>query len=208
MFDAAAGGLQAALPRLVLASGSTTRRALLAASGLRFDVHVPDVDERALKDATRAVSGTAEDAAVSLATLKAGTVRDEDAVVIGCDQILVCEGHWYDKPADLVAARRQLMQLRGRVHTLITAIICMRGGQKVFRHLAKPQLKMRNFSGEFLEAYLAAEGEAVLSSVGAYRLEGVGVHLFERVEGEQSAILGLPMPALLGFLRQCGVVTG
>ena len=201
-------GFQAPSPRLVLASGSPARRALLSAAGLTFDVHVPNVDERALKQATRATHGTADDAAMSLAGVKAGTYRDDDAVVIGCDQILMCGGTWYDKPASLEAARQHLLELRGKPHTLVTAVVCARGGQRLFKYLVKPQLKMRNFSVAFLDAYLAAEGEALLTSVGAYRLEGLGVQLFDAVEGEHSAILGLPMPALLGFLRQCGVVIG
>jgi len=206
MADAAAGALQNAAPRLVLASGSIARRSLLEAAGLSFDVHVPNVDERGIKQVTRANHGTADDAAMALAGVKASSYQDADVVVIGCDQILVCGGKWFDKPADMAAARAQLVELRGKPHVLHTALVCSRGGQRLFRHLAKPQLKMRNFSGPFLDEYLAAEGEAVLSSVGAYRLEGLGTHLFESVEGEQSAIMGLPMHALLGFLRQCGVV--
>lgn len=203
--QAAEGALQAPSPRLVLASGSVARRSLLAAAGLRFEVVVPNVDERAIKQATRANNGSAEDAALSLAGVKASSVRDEDAVVVGCDQILVCGPKWYDKPADMAAAKAQLLELRGKPHTLVTALVCARGGQRLFKFLAKPQLRMRNFSGPFLDAYLAAEGEAILSSVGAYRLEGLGMHLFDSVEGEQSAIMGLPMAPLLGFLRQCGV---
>lgn len=205
---AGAGGfaLQSDWPRLVLASSSQSRRALMEAAGLRFTVSAPRVDERAVKQATRAAGGSAEDAAIALANMKADTVRDPEVVAIGCDQILVCGGVWYDKPISLEAARQQLTELRGKTHTLVTAVVCRRGGQRVFRHVEKPVLRMRAFTGPFLTAYLAAEGERVLTSVGAYRLEGLGVHLFESVDGEHSAILGLPMPPLLGFLRQCGAL--
>jgi septum formation protein len=199
-------GLQKPAPRLVLASGSATRRALLAQAGFTFDVVAPDVDEGAIKAATKGEGGTAENAAMSLANIKASAVDDQDALVIGADQILVCGGVWYDKPASLAAARHQLTELRGRSHSLVTAVICKRGGQRVWRHIATPKLTMRSFSVEFLDAYLEAEGDAVLSSVGAYRLEGRGLHLFDALEGEYSAILGLPMLPLVGFLRQSGLV--
>ena len=126
--------------------------------------------------------------------------------MIGADQLLVCEGRWFDKPPDMVAARAQLLALRGRPHELMTAMVCWRGGQRVWQHLARPRLTMRGFSDAFLDAYLALEGEAVLGSVGAYRLEGPGVQLFDAVEGEHSAILGLPLLPLLDFLRGHGVL--
>ncbi len=201
-------GIQAALPRLVLASGSATRRRLLEAAGLRFEIVVPEVDEAAIKAAHRSARGTPAQAAQALAQQKASTVTDPDCMVIGCDQILICEGVWYDKPASMEEARRQLNALRGREHTLVTSVVCMRGGQRVWREGAAPRLKMRSFSATFLEAYLEAEGEALLTSVGAYRLEGLGVHLFESIEGDHNAILGLPLVRLLGFLRTGGVLKG
>lgn len=199
-------GLQNPAPRLVLASGSVARRALLTAAGLHFDVVVPQVDEAEIKRGTRAAGGTVAQTAQALAFQKARSVTDPDAVVIGCDQILVCEGAWYDKPATLADARRHLQALRGREHTLVTSAAAVRGGQVLWRETAAPRLRMREFSGAFLDAYLAAEGEALLSSVGAYRLEGLGINLFSAIEGEHSAILGLPMPGLLGFLRSVGVL--
>jgi len=199
-------GLQKPAPRLVLASGSATRRALLEAAGFAFDVEPPDVNEAAIKAATKGEGGTAENAALALANVKASSVADSDALVIGADQILVCGGVWFDKPANLEAARHQLTELRGRAHSLVTAVVCKRGGQRVWRHIATPKLTMRRFSVEFLDAYIAEEGAALLSSVGAYRLEGRGLHLFDALEGEHSAILGLPMMPLVGFLRQSGIV--
>lgn len=196
--------LQAQAPRLVLASGSSARAMVLRATGMTFEAMPAPVNEAAAKTAAKAEGASAGEAAVLLAGLKAAAVgrRQPDALVIGCDQILVCRGAWFDKPADLAAARLQLLALRGAEHVLETAIVCHRHGGEVWRHLARPRLAMRAFSEGFLDAYLAAEGDAVLSSVGAYRLEGCGALLFERIEGEHAAILGLPLLALLGFLRQ------
>ncbi len=178
----------------------------MQASGLVFDVVVPDVDEAIIKAAMRAEGSPAEEAALALADAKAASVADADAWVIGADQILVCDGDWFDKPADLAAARAQLLQLRGKPHELVTAVTCWRGGERAWWHVARPKLRMRVFSDAFLAAYLAAEREAVLGCVGAYRLEGLGVQLLEAMEGEHSAVLGLPMLALLGFLREAGVI--
>ncbi len=200
--------LQADAPRLILASQSTSRHALLTAAGLVFDCVPARVDEDAVKQAARAEDASPEEAALLLASLKAERVArtHPDAVVIGADQILVCDGAWFDKPADIAAAETHLRRLRGLTHTLVTAVICQRGPTPLWQHVAMPRLTMRGFSDAFLADYLAAEGEALLSSVGAYRLEGLGVHLFERIEGEHAAILGLPLLALFGFLRQHGVL--
>ena len=198
--------LQADGPPLVLASESTTRAALLHAAGLRFEARPARIDEAAVKQACRAEGIEAADAALTLAELKAQRIRDPDALVIGADQLLVCDGACFDTPADVEAARTHLLALRGRVHTLVTAMVLMRGGRMVWQHVATPRLTMRPFGEAFLANYLATEGEAILSCVGAYRLEGLGLHLFDRVEGEHSAILGLPMLPLLGFLRQHGVL--
>ena len=198
--------IQAASPALVLASASLSRRALLEAAGLRFEARASAVDEAAVKAAGQAEGARPDDTTLLLAELKARRVRDPDALVIGADQLLVCEGQWFDKPLDLPAARRQLQTLRGKTHELVTAIACLRGGQVVWHAIARPRLRMRRFGDAFLDAYLALEGERVLSSVGAYRLEGPGIHLFDQVEGEHAAILGLPMLPLLGFLRQHGVL--
>jgi len=159
------------------------------------------IDEASIKQAARARNAGAGEAALELARRKAAGVERAGAVVIGCDQILLRGADWFDKPPDLPAARRQLQALRGRTHTLETACVALRDGRDIFTHLARPRLTMRAFSDAFLDAYLAAEGDAVLACVGAYRLEGLGIHLFERIEGEHSAILGLPMLPLLGFLR-------
>jgi septum formation protein len=191
---------------LVLASGSATRRALLTSAGLSFTAFSPDIDETAVKVATRRDGGTPEQSAMALATLKAAAFKGHDALVIGCDQILVCENIWFDKAPNLEAARQHLLHLRGRPHTLVTATVCLRHGQRVWSHMTKPRLTVRAFTAAFLDAYVAAEGDALLHSVGAYRLEGIGMHLFDAVEGEHSAILGLPLTPLLGYLRGQGIV--
>jgi septum formation protein len=200
--------IQAATPVLILASASKARRAVLEGAGLRFETRITGVDEAAIKEAAQAEAISADQAALILADAKAERVARSapDALVIGADQLLVCDGAWFDKPPDMAAARAHLQRLRGRRHELVTALVCHRGGQRIWQHVAKPRLTMRDFSEAFLEAYLAAEGEALLSSVGAYRLEGHGAQLFDRIEGDQPAILGLPLLPLLGFLRQHGVL--
>ena len=197
-------------PRLVLASESRTRRALLQAAGLRFEARPARIDEEAVKRAALSESMPPAEAALLLAELKAERVamREPDALVIGADQLLVCEGSWFDKPGSLAGARDQLRALRGRPHTLFTAVLCHGGGRPVWVHVAEPRLTMRPFSDAFLDAYLSDEGEAIMSSVGAYRLEGLGAMLFDRIEGDHFSILGLPLLPLLGFLRQHGVLMG
>jgi septum formation protein len=199
---------QAEAPRLLLASGSATRAALLRAAGLRFDTAIPGVDEAAIKDAARAEGIPAAETALMLAEAKAGRLsrRDPDAVVIGADQMLVCEGEWFDKPADAAAAEAQLARLAGRRHELVTAVLCHRGGQRIWQHVAVPRLTLRPLRPEVISAYVEVEGEAVTGSVGGYRIEGPGIRLFAAIEGEHTAILGLPMLPLLGFLRQHGVL--
>ncbi len=198
--------IQADSPALVLASGSAARRALLTAAGLRFTVIPADIDEGAVKHAMRRDGAPAEAAALALAAAKAQAVVAPGALVIGADQILVCNGEWYDKPGDADGVMEHLLRLRGQTHTLVTAVCCWRDGAALWQDCARCDLTMRDFSMDFLEAYLAQEAEAYRDCVGGYRLEGLGQHLFARVEGEYAAILGLPMLSLLAFLRQYGVL--
>ena len=202
--------LQRPAPSLILASGSVSRRTLLAGAGLEFAVRPAPIDETAIKIAVRGEGGDAVRAAERLADAKAAHVAaaEPGALVIGADQILVCGEDWYDKPDDLEAARAQLLALRGRTHMLATAVAVWHGGTRLWQHLASPRLTMRRFSEPFLDAYLAIEGDAVLTSVGAYRLEGPGVHLFSKVVGDHAAILGLPLLPLLAFLRQARALQG
>lgn len=194
---------------LVLASASAARQALLRRTGLTFEVHAAQIDEAEVKAGARAEGASAADAAVLLAHIKGERVarRFPEALVIGADQLLRCEDRWFDKPQNLDDAREHLRFLRGRTHELVTAVVCWRNGARVWHHVSKPRLTMRQFSNEFLEAYLAAEAEFVSASVGGYRVEGPGVLLFDAVDGDEPSILGLPLLPLLGFLRQCGVLT-
>lgn len=200
--------LQSGIP-LLLASQSSARAGVLRAAGIVFDSLPAHVDEAAIKASARAEAVSAEDTAIWLAETKAERVAGNrpDAIVIGADQMLVCEDEWFDKPADLATAAAQLRLLRGKQHKLITAVVAFRGGVRVWHHLETPKMTMRMFSDRFLDEYLAIEGDLVCTSVGGYRLEGLGMHLFDRIDGEHSAILGLPMTALLGFLRQQGAVS-
>jgi septum formation protein len=199
---------QAEDPPLILASGSATRAGLLRAAGLAFAVMVPSVDEAALKEAARGEGIPPAGAALLLAEAKAARIsrRNPDALVIGADQLLVCDGAWFDKPADAEAAKGQIARLSGRRHELVTAVLCHRGGVRVWQHVSVPRLTMRALRPEVIADYVAAEGEAVTKSVGAYRVEGLGLRLFSRIEGEHTEILGLPMLPLLAFLRQHGVL--
>ena len=189
---------------LILASASPTRAWLLATAGVEVRVEPAAVD--AVKQAFRARGRAAVECALALAEAKACRVagRHDRAFVIGADQILVCDGLWFDKPSDLGAARLQLEALRGRTHELATAVCVVQNRTRIWHTVKQPHLLMREFSDIFLDHYLAVEGTAVLGTVGAYRLEGRGVQLFERVEGDHFAILGLPLLELLEFLRECG----
>jgi len=195
---------------LVLASQSASRRALLEAAGLAFHAVPAAVDEETIKQSARAEGMPVEEAATLLADAKAARVarRHPEAVIIGADQILVCEGEWFDKPADVEAARAHLLRLRNRPHELVTAVVVWRAGERAWHHVARPRLVMRDFSEAFLDDYLAREGGFVTQSVGAYRLEGLGLQLMRDIRGEHTAILGLPMLPLLAYLRDSGVIPG
>jgi nucleoside triphosphate pyrophosphatase len=196
--------------RIVLASSSTARASLLRAAGVEFAIEPAGVDEAAIKREARRNGDSAIGAAVILATEKARSVseRDPDSLVVGTDQLLASGAAWFDKPRDLGEAREQLLGLRGRTHILATAVCVAQRGVPVWRATSTPELTMRHFSEEFLDEYLAAEGEALLGSVGAYRLEGRGVQLFSGIRGDYFAILGLPLIELLGFLRESGRLPG
>ena len=196
------------IEELVLASASPVRARLLSAAGVEFRGEPAAIDEGRVKLEFHAASRGADDCALALAEAKAGYVagRNNRACVIGADQILVCGGAWFDKPADPGAARCQLQELRGRTHELVTAACVMQGETRLWQSVSRPRLSMRNFSDAFLDEYLEAEAESILGSVGAYRLEGRGAQLFDRVEGDYFAILGLPLFELLGFLRDRRII--
>ena len=181
---------------------------MLQAAGVDFTTIPADIDEAAVKRQYRDGGRDALACATALAEAKARAVamRHPQAIVIGADQILVADGEWFDKPADLAAAAAQLRRLRGRTHKLATAACAVRGGTILRQATAAPEMTMRRFGDAFLALYIAAEGDAVLGSVGAYRIEGRGVQLFERIEGDNFSILGLPLLELLGFLRGRGLL--
>nr|WP_247883190.1 Maf family protein [Azospirillum brasilense] len=181
---------------------------MLERAGVRITLAPAAVDEEEIKLAARAEGAPVEDVAEALAELKAQRVtrKHPGALVIGADQMLECEGCWFDKPADRDAARAQLQELRGKTHRLVSCAVVIRDGERLWHHVDRARLTMRPFSDAFLESYLNAAGDDVLGSVGAYHLEGLGAQLFHRVDGDFFTILGLPLLPLLGFLRVHGVI--
>lgn len=196
------------MSRVVLASSSRTRAEMLARAGVAVTCDPASVDEEEMKHACRAEGLPVEATAEALADLKARRVsaRQTGALVIGADQMLECEGVWFDKPAGREQARAQLLALRGRSHRLISAAVVLRNGERLWHSVTSARLTVRSFSDAFVDSYLDAAGAAVLGSVGAYQVEGLGVQLFSRIEGDHFTILGLPLLPLLGFLREHGVV--
>ena len=192
---------------VILASGSASRRALLANAGIGAEAVRPGVDEDAAKAAMRVEGVSASDQAMRLAELKARKVSaSRPGLVIGGDQMLSLDGRAFDKPGDRNEARAHLRALSGKTHTLETALVICEGGVPVWRHLAQPRLEMRQLSDSFLETYLDQTGDAILSTVGGYQLEGLGSQLFARIEGDYFSILGLPLLALMDYLRNRGVL--
>ena len=189
---------------LVLASKSAVRHALLRDAGIPVEVAPADIDERAIEQ--RADTSDAGDIAALLAREKARATatRLPGRLVLGADQTLALGARRFSKPPDLAAASDQLKALRGRTHELHTAIALLREGAVVFEHREVARLTMRAFSDAFLEGYLEVMGSAVTTSVGGYQLEKSGIQLFERIEGDHFVILGLPLLALLQYLRQSG----
>lgn len=187
---------------VTLASTSKSRRALLATAGVEAESAAPNVDEEAFRNAMRANRLPVREQAMQLAELKAMRVSAQrPGLVIGGDQMLALGDQAFDKPADLEAAKNHLRQLSGKSHTLETAIVVCEDGAPVWRHLARPKLTMRPLTEEFIETYVSACGDALLSTVGAYQLEGLGAQLFARIEGDYFSILGLPLLPLLDYLR-------
>jgi septum formation protein len=194
-------------PALILASTSSARRAVLEGAGVAFEAVRPDVDEDAAKDELLGKGAGPREIAEALAAAKALAVsKDRPGLVIGADQTLDLQGRLYDKAADLAAARARLAELRGRSHQLHSAVAVAEHGRAVWAETVSATLTMRDFSDAFLDDYLAREGAAALGSVGCYRLEGVGVQLFEAIDGDYFTILGLPLMGLLELLRRRGVV--
>jgi septum formation protein len=189
---------------LVLASRSAVRRTLLEAAGVPVEICPADIDERGVE------AGAPLQAPVAIAALlareKASVIaaRNRGRLVLGADQTLSLDGRRFTKPADRTAARAQLRALSGRTHELYSAIAFVQGDSVLFEHVGVARLTMRAVSDRFLDDYLDAVGDAATASVGAYQLEGFGIQLFERLDGDYFTVLGLPLLTALDFLRRHG----
>lgn len=195
-------------PPLILASQSPFRRMLMENAGLAFEARAAEIDERAAEAALAARNPTPPDIAEALAIEKAKDVagRNPGALVIGSDQTLSLEGRVFHKPADMAEAKSHLMSMSGRTHALNCGIALVRDGETLWTHVSIAQLTMRPLSEGFIDRHLARVGTRVLASVGAYQLEGEGVQLFERIDGDYFTILGLPLLPLLAKLRDLGAI--
>lgn len=190
---------------LILASKSLARRTMLSAAGIPIEIVHAQIDERAI-ERTIGEKRDPDELALLLSWEKASAVSFNlpSRIVVGADQTLAMGSVRFNKPADRDEAREQLRRLRGQSHTLQSAVTLVQDGSVLFKVVDTARLRMRNFSDRFLEEYLEAAGPSVTQSVGGYQLEKLGVHLFERVEGDYFTILGMPLLPLLAFLRQQG----
>ncbi len=193
---------------LILASASTARASMLRAAGVELEIVPARVDESELKLSLKQQGADVETAAIALAELKALQVSRSrpGRLVLGADQMLDCENVWFDKPENRAAAKTQLLALRGKAHRLTSAAVLARDGQRIWHNAAAAKLTMRSFTEAFLELYLDRAGEAVLSAVGAYQLEGLGAQMFQKIDGDFFTILGLPLLPVLDILREQNVL--
>ena len=189
---------------LILASQSEARLRLLQAAGLPFEPRPAHVDEDGLKAALRESGASVEDAALTLAEAKARKIRVADALVVAADQMLDLNGSWLDKPSDIDAARSQLSALSGYTHRLIVGAVIFENGAEIWRVVTRATLTMRQLTAPEIDDYLGAVGDAVLKSVGGYQIEGRGVRLFSRIDGDVFTIQGLPLLEISGFLHDRG----
>lgn len=192
---------------IILASGSASRRSLLAGAGVQAQSIQPNVDEEAAKNAMRADNVSVTNQAMQLAEMKAVKVSSQvSGLVIGGDQMLNLEGEAFDKPVNLDGAAKHLRKLSGKTHTLETAIVIAENGAPIWRHMARPSLTVRTLSDRFIQSYIQTCGPPLLTTVGAYQLEGMGAQIFSKIEGDYFSILGLPLLPLLDYLRVRGVL--
>lgn len=198
------GSSDPSAPSLILASASQSRARLLSDAGIEYTTAPAHIDEEAIKESLSAAGAQALDAAETLAELKAIKISRNHPrdLVVGADSILDLDGVWFDKPKDLDHVKAHLMTLRGRTHDLATAVVVALGGTRIWHHRDCSKMTMRDFSDSFLDAYVSSVGTSLLSSVGAYHLEGKGIQLFNKIEGDFFSILGLPLMPLLSFLRE------
>lgn len=194
-------------PALVLASASQIRAALLRSAGVAVEIHPARIDEDAVKRAMLLEEAPPRDIADMLADLKSRRIADRfrDRLVLGVDQVLVCGDRLFDKPEDVVAARRQLAELRGKTHSLLSAAVIHESGRPVWRFIGRAEMTMRPFSDAFLDDYVDRHGHDLCATVGCYKLEEDGAALFSRVSGDYFSILGLPLLEVLAFLRTRGL---
>jgi septum formation protein len=190
---------------LILASKSTARRKMLEDAGISFTCQAPDFDEAQAKQELAGIP--AKDMAEKLAAGKALSIAAGDNYIIGSDQTLECEGTIFSKPRSVEDARNQLLTLKSRQHRLHSAVVLARSGKILWSTCQTATLTIRNFSDQFLEDYLTVEGDEIIHCVGAYRIEGMGVQLFERIEGSHHTILGMPLLPLLQKLRDHGLIS-
>ncbi|MFA6140767.1 MAG: Maf family protein [Hyphomicrobium sp.] len=195
---------------IVLASGSRARREMLAAAGVHFTVQAADVDEPAIRARMRKVDANVEPKRIAavLAAAKAEDVsgKKSGSLIIGADQVLALDRELLSKAPSLAAAREALRKLRGRTHELHSAVAFAENGKITWAHVGTARLTMRDFSDAFLDDYLLRAGDRVGHSVGAYELEGLGVQLFDKIEGDYFTVLGLPLLPVLAELRQRGII--
>ncbi len=191
---------------VILASASSGRRKLLEQAGVSFDVAVPNIDEQAVRNNLEAADTTTRNIALELAERKALRISETrtDALVIGADSTIECDGIRLDKAIDIVQARERLEYLSGRTHELVTAAAIARNSVTLWRHVSVARMTMRHLSDQYLDDYLARTGEKICRSVGCYEIEGPGIQLFERMEGDYFSIVGLPLLAVLQGLREWG----
>ncbi|KQZ96079.1 septum formation inhibitor Maf [Mesorhizobium sp. Root157] len=198
------------IEKLILASGSPFRKAMLVHAGLDIEAIPADVDERALEAPLQGSGVSPEDVALVLAEAKAIEVSEcnPGVLVLGCDQTLSLGDTVFHKPADMEGARRHLLALSGKTHQLNSAAVLVRDGQVLWRHVGIANLTMRKLEPAFIGRHLARVGEKALTSVGAYQIEGEGIQLFETIEGDYFTIVGLPLLAVLAELRRLGAIDG
>lgn len=199
--------MSAAAVNVVLASTSAIRQAVLRGAGVAFEAVAPGVDETTIKDSLLAEGVGPRDIADALAEAKAVKVsRRKAGLVIGADQTLELDGRLFDKADTVEEARERLKALRGKAHKLHCGMVAARDGQPIWREVVTTTLRMRPFTDDYLDGYLRRNSPGILSSVGCYQLEGEGVQLFDRIEGDYFAILGLSLLPLLDLLRRHGAV--
>mgnify|MGYP001354406661 CR=1 FL=1 len=191
---------------LILASGSEIRATLLRNAGISPRIIKPRVDEEQVKAALLAEQARPRDIADVLAEMKALKVSEKhpEALVIGCDQVLDLDGQMLSKPESPETARAQLQQMRGNRHMLLTAVVICEAGKPIWRHIGRVRLRMRDFSDSYLDSYLQRNWEDIRHCVGGYQLEGEGVRLFSRIEGDYFTVLGLPLIEMLNYLTLRG----